>query len=321
MKILLTGGLGYIGSHISYLLGEKAVIIDNKINSNLNYKKYLPKAKVYVKDLNSRNLSKIFLENKIEGVIHLAGLKSVSESVIDPLKYYKNNFLPTLDLLNSMKQFKIKKLIFSSSATVYGINNISPLGENISLSAHNPYGNTKIVIENLIRDFCNSYKNFKCISLRYFNPIGSEVTANLQDQPLGKPQNLMPIILNAAKHNITFYINGNDYKTKDGTCIRDYIHVKDLANAHLKALNKIKKIQNFLPINIGLGKGKSVLEIIKIFQKVNKVKLKYKVTKRREGDIAEIYADNSLALKFLNWKPKFSYEDMVKDAWRGYSND
>tara|TARA_B100001093_G_scaffold517003_1_gene597246 strand:- start:1524 stop:2489 length:966 start_codon:yes stop_codon:yes gene_type:complete len=315
MNILLTGGLGYIGSHIAKLLGHDAIIIDNKVNSSLNYKKYLPNSIVYENDLNIRSLNKIFNQHEIKGVIHLAGLKAVNESLKDPLKYYRVNVGSSMDLMESMEKFRINNLIFSSSATVYGNKQKSPLKEEMELEAVNTYGSTKIIIEQLIRDFSNKNPKFKAISLRYFNPLGADNIAGLSEKPLGKPLNLMPTLLKSVKEKKKFKIFGKNYKTKDGTCIRDYIHVKDIANAHLIAFKKLKKIKGYHAINLGLGKGVSVLEIIKIFESVNKVKVPFFYTSRRAGDSAESFADNRKARKLLGWKPMYSYKDMVLDAW------
>ena len=204
MKILVTGGLGYIGSHVSNLLGNNAVIIDNQSNSSLNYKKKLPFAKVYKRDLNSNSLIKIFSENKITGVIHLASLKAANESVNDPLAYYEQNVISTIKLLQTMRNFNINKLIFSSSATVYGNSNKSPLNEDMILNSVNPYGSTKICIEGLIQDYCKSNSKVKAISLRYFNPLGADKKAGLMDQPKGVPQNILPILINSIKYKKTF---------------------------------------------------------------------------------------------------------------------
>ena len=320
MKILVTGGLGYIGSHISSLLGNNAIIIDNQSNSSLNYKKKLPFAKVYKRDLNSNSLIKIFSENKITGVIHLASLKAANESVHNPLAYYEQNVVPTIQLLQTMRNYNINNLIFSSSATVYGNSNKSPLNEDMILNSVNPYGSTKICIERLIQDYCISNSKFKAISLRYFNPLGADKKAGLMDQPKGVPQNILPILINSIKYKKTFKIFGNDYKTRDGTCIRDYIHVKDLASAHMLALRNLHKIKGHVPINIGLGKGVSVLEIIKFFEKVNNISIKYKISKRREGDAAISYSDNTRAKKILGWKPKFNHLEMLRDAWEASLN-
>lgn len=315
MKILLTGGLGYIGSHIAHILGKKAVIIDNKINSSLNYKKHLPHAAVYKTDLNYKSACKVFSDHKIEGVVHLAALKAVNQSVNDPLSYYDNNVISSINLLQAMHKYKINKLIFSSSATVYGNKNKSPLKEDMILSSNNPYGSTKIITEQLISDYANSNKNFKSLSLRYFNPLGADTKTGLSDQPLGKPLNLMPILVDAASKKKIFKVFGDDYDTNDGSCVRDYIHVKDLAIAHILAFKKLNKIKRHMPINLGLGKGISVLEIINLFQEINKVKVNFKITKRRAGDAAITYADITRAKTILKWSPKYSYKDMVRDSW------
>ena len=315
MKILITGGLGYIGSHISHLLGEKAVIIDNGVNSNLNFKKLLPKANVYKKSLNYTNLIKIFDDHKIYAVIHLASLKAVGQSVLNPLIYYENNILSSIDLLKAMKEYKINKLIFSSTASVYGNKNKSPLKEDFNLQPLNPYGRSKIIIEEIISDYCQSNSKFKAISLRYFNAIGANTIAGLSDKPLGKPENLIPRIIDSIKKRESFKVYGKNYQTKDGTCIRDYIHVNDIALAHINALRYIKNFKNHTAINLGMGKGLSVLELIKIFEKENNLKIKYTYTKRRQGDPEVCYADNRLAKRLLNWSPKYSYKEMLKDAW------
>ena len=318
MAILLTGGLGYIGSHIAKLLKKKSVIIDNQTNSQLNFKKYLPEATVYLSDLNKRTLEKIFKKHKIQGVIHLAGLKSVNESVSNPFRYYENNIGSSIVLLEAMKKFKVNKLIFSSSATVYGNQNLSPLNENMTLKSVNPYASTKIIIEQLLNDYAQSNSNFKAISLRYFNPIGADVKSNLSERPLGQPQNIMPILVRAASDQKVFSIYGNNYETRDGTCIRDYLHVKDLASAHVLALKKINQFKGHTPLNIGLGKGLSVLEVISLFEKVNQVKIHTCITTRRKGDTAISFADNKKAKKLLKWKPQYSYESMMQDAWQAF---
>ena len=317
-KILLTGGLGYIGSHIAHYLKNKAVIIDNKTNSILNYKKFIPHAKVYISDLNIKSLKKIFKANNIGSVIHLSSLKAVEESSFDPIKYYKNNVFSSIDLLEAIDIFKIKKLIFSSSATVYGKQENIPFKENYPLNSINPYGSTKIIIEQLITDYAKSNDSFKCISLRYFNPIGADLETGLSDKPLGRPLNLIPTLNNAIKHKKKFEIYGKNYNTKDGTCLRDFIHVKDLANAHIIALKKIKKIKGHIPINLGLGKCISVLDIINLYEKINNIKVDFKFTKKRKGDVAVSYADNKRAIRLLGWKPIYTYEDMVHDSWQAY---
>ena len=318
MKILITGGLGYIGSHIAHLLGTNSIIIDNMSNSKINYSKYLPKAKVFKKKINLNSLRKIFDQHDIKFVIHLAGFKSVNDSIQYPIKYYDNNISSTIDLLKTMDEFKIKKLIFSSSATVYGSHQKSPLKEEYNLSSLNPYGNTKIILEELIDDYSKSNPLFRAISLRYFNPIGANFKKGLADQPLGLPSNLMPLIIKSVVEKKKLIIYGDDYDTPDGTCIRDYIHVQDLAIAHIKALKKVSSIEGHIPINIGLGKGISVLKLIKIFEKTNNVKVSYKIGGRREGDAAISYANNNKAKKILKWVSTLDYERMCYDAWQSY---
>ena len=315
MTILLTGGLGYIGSHIAKKLGNKAIILDNQSNSQLSFKKYLPQAKVYCSNIHPKILNLIFKKYKIKGVVHLAALKAVNESTKYPLRYYQNNIISTINLLESMHKHNIQKLIFSSSATVYGNQHPSPLKEQFSLNSANPYGSTKIFIEQLISDYCLSNKKFKAISLRYFNPLGADFKSGLADQPLGQPQNIMPILIQSIMQKKIFQVFGNDYPTPDGTCIRDYIHVGDLADAHIQALKYLPKIKGHQTFNIGLGKGISVLELINIFEKTNKIKVNYRIAARRKGDAAISFADNSKSKKILQWRPQLNYTNMMRDAW------
>ena len=318
MSVLLTGGLGYIGSHIARILDKKAIIIDNKSNSKIKYSKLLPNATVYLSDLNSNILNKVFKKHNVKGVIHLAGLKSVNESTRYPLKYFNNNIKLSLDLLENMEKFNINKLIFSSSASVYGNSQINPLKEDFSLISNSPYASTKIIIENILSDYAKSNRKFKAVSLRYFNPIGADILSGLSEEPMGLPQNILPVLMKATYEKKIFKIFGNDYKTPDGTCIRDYIHVKDLAYAHVLALKKINTISGHISMNLGLGKGLSVLELVKLFQKENKLSLKYIFSPRRKGDVPVCYADTTLAKKILKWKPQFTYTDMMRDAWKAY---
>lgn len=317
MNTLITGGLGYIGSHIANQL-PNSIILDNCSNSNLNFKKFLPNCLVYIMDLNFNNLEKIFSKHKIDSVIHLAGLKSVDDSIINPLKYYDRNVVTSIELLNAMSKFNVNKLIFSSSATVYGNDQICPLIEDLPLKSINPYGSSKIIIEQLISDYSRSNNKFKAISLRYFNPIGANVKSGLSDRPLGKPQNLMPILIKSVFEKKKLKIFGNDYNTPDGTCVRDYIHIEDLALAHIKALNKISKIKGHIPINVGIGKGLSVLNFVKIFEDTNKIKVSYKFAKRRTGDSQESFACIKKANNILRWKPTKNYSDMMYDSWNAF---
>ena len=320
MRYLITGGLGYIGSHISKILGNNAVILDDCSNSNLNAKKILPESILYKNKISDKSLKKIFESFKIKGVIHLAGLKSVDDSINNPIYYYEQNIFNFITLLKSMHKFKINKLIFSSSATVYSSNAKSPLKENDKLGDTNPYGSTKKIIEKMIDDYCLINKNFKSICLRYFNPIGADYKNGLKEAPLNEPKNLMPILLKAANEKKIFNVYGKDYKTKDGTCIRDFLHILDLAEAHILALNNLKKLNGNNYINLGLGKGITVLELIKLFEKTNNLNIKYKFKKRRKGDRDICYADNSKAKKILNWKPKRGYEEMCYDSWNSFKN-
>ena len=313
MTILVTGGLGYIGSHIAKIANEKVIIIDNQSNSELNYKTHLPKADVFINDLNYQNLCRIFKNYDIDSVIHLAGSKSVNESITSPLEYYRNNVISSVELLRAMNEFNVNKLIFSSSATVYGNEHVSPLKENLNTHYINPYGHTKIVIEEIIKNCCTSYKNFSAISLRYFNPIGAHSDGTLGDRPKGKPLNLMPLIIDSV-HGEKLTVFGNDYPTNDGTCLRDYIHVMDLAEAHLLCLRNFSQIK-YETFNVGLGIGISVLELISTFEEVNKVKVKYEFGKRRPGDAAICYADSSKFIKKFNWTPKYDHKIMCKDSW------
>jgi len=319
MATLITGGLGYIGSHISKIYPNKdLLILDNLSNSKLNYKKVLPKARVIIDDLNLKTLNKIFKEYKVENVIHMAGFKSVSESVKYPIQYYRNNVNTSLDLLESMEKFKIKKLIFSSSATVYGNNHYCPLKEDLTTNAINTYAETKIIIEKMISDYCKSNKKFSSIILRYFNPIGADKSGDLLDNPLGEPLNLMPILIKSALTGKKLNIFGKDYKTKDGTCIRDYIHVLDLAECHILSIKYLKKFKGCKILNVGMGKGISVLDIIRIFSKANNLKVNYKFVRRRPGDVPISFASNQKIKKLLKWKPRYTYEDMCIDSLRAY---
>ena len=315
MAVLVTGGFGYIGSHITKIIEDEVIVLDNLSNSNLDYKNIFPNLNVYIDDLTYESSSKIFQKHNIKSVIHLAGSKSVDASIKKPLIYYHNNVIASVELLRSMIDHNINNLLFSSSATVYGNEHKSPLNENMSCSYLNPYGHTKIIIEEIIRECCKSYQNFKAVSLRYFNPIGAHFDGKLGDKPLGKAQNIMPLIIEAAKGGI-LKVFGNDYPTKDGTCVRDYLHVLDLADAHIKGLNFLSNSKDKYEVfNIGLGMGISVLELIDIFQETNQIFFDYKISSRRKGDSAISFADNSRALSTLKWEPKYNYKDMCRDSW------
>ena len=331
MSILVTGGAGFIGSHTVVELLEKnedIIIVDNFINSKpevLDKIKEITKKdfKFYEVDLlDGEKLENVFKENKIEAVIHFAGLKAVGESVEKPIEYYHNNITGTLILLKLMKKYNCKKIIFSSSATVYGIPKEVPIKEDFPLATTNPYGSTKLMIEQILNDVCVSDKDFCAILLRYFNPIGAHKSGLIGEEPNGIPNNLMPYINKVAKGELDHLnIFGNDYDTIDGTGVRDYIHVVDLAKGHVKALEKARKMVGAEAYNLGTGNGYSVLQIVKAFENATGVTIKFEMTSRRPGDIAECYADPSKALKELGWKAEKTLDDMCKDAWKYAKNN
>ena len=325
MSILVTGGAGYIGSHTAVELlndGEEIVIVDNFSNSKpevLDKIKEITKKdfKFYEVDLlDKQKLEKVFKENNIEVVIHFAGLKAVGESVQKPIEYYHNNITGTLLLLDVMRKYNCKKIVFSSSATVYGVPRTVPIKEDFPLSTTNPYGSTKLMLEQILKDVCVADKDFSAIILRYFNPIGAHESGLLGDDPNGIPNNLMPYITKVAAGELEHLnVFGNDYPTKDGTGVRDYIHVVDLSIGHVKALKKAREVVGAIPYNLGTGIGYSVLEIVKAFEVANNLKLKYEIAPRRAGDVAECYADPTKAKEELEWVAKKGLEDMCKDAW------
>ncbi|MGM9879545.1 MAG: UDP-glucose 4-epimerase GalE [Bacilli bacterium] len=324
MTILVTGGTGFIGSHTCVDLmneGHEVVIVDNLSNSKIDVVKKIEKitskkVRFYENDLRDRDkIEYIFKKEKIDAVIHFAGLKAVGESVDNPLEYFDNNLISTIYLLEIMKKFSVNKLIFSSSATVYGNAKKMPLYEKSETGVLNPYGRTKLMIENMLLDYSKANKNMEIVILRYFNPVGAHKSGIIGEDPNGIPNNLMPIIMDVAtKKREKVSIFGNDYNTKDGTGVRDYIHVCDLSKGHISALNHIKPGVNIY--NLGTGNGYSVLEMIKTFEKVNNVKVNYEFAPRREGDIAECYANVDKAKTELNWESELTIEDMCRDAWR-----
>jgi len=328
-KILVTGGLGYIGSHTVVELqneGFEVVIIDNLLNSSIEVLERIEsithiKPTFYKIDLRNKNeIIDFFQKETIDGVIHFAAFKAVGESVNKPLAYYENNITSLVYLLKAMNQHKVKNFIFSSSCTVYGQADELPITENAPIKpAESPYGNTKQIGEEIIADTTKS-SGLKAIALRYFNPIGSHPSFKIGELPNGTPQNLIPFITQtAANIRPELAVFGNDYPTKDGTAIRDYIHVVDLAIAHIKAIKRLLNNQNkssFEAFNIGTGKGSTVLEVIKTFEKVNKIKLNYKITDRRAGDITAAFADTNLANEELNWKAKHTLEEALGSAWQ-----
>lgn len=329
MKILVTGGLGYIGSHTAVELSKNynTVIVDNLINSDISIidkinKISFSKVSFEKGDLTDLTIVKKLFEKHpdIKGVIHFAALKSVKDSVIDPTSYYHNNIVSLFNLLSEIKSNKmVVNFIFSSSATVYGEPENLPINEEEKIKiALSPYGNTKQICEEILTDFCKSRNYLNCISLRYFNPIGAHKSSEIGELPNGVPQNLVPYITQSAagiRKELTIF--GGDYKTKDGTCIRDYIHVVDLANAHICALNYLEKnkgVENDV-FNIGTGTGTSIFEIIESFEKVTSLKVNYKIGARRDGDVASVYTDNRKAKEVLGWKSKFTLEDALLSAW------
>ncbi len=325
MSILVTGGAGFIGSHTVVELlekGEKIIIVDNFCNSSpevLNKIKQITNKdfKFYEVDLlDEENLEKVFKENNIESVIHFAGLKAVGESVAKPIEYYHNNITGTLILLKLMKKYNCKKIVFSSSATVYGNPASLPIKEDFPLSTTNPYGSTKLMIEQILQDVCVADADFSVAILRYFNPIGAHESGLIGEVPNGIPNNVMPYILKVASGEYeALTVFGNDYNTPDGTGVRDYIHVVDLAKGHLKALDKIREEKGVKIYNLGTGNGYSVLDLVTNFEKVNGVKVNYKIGARRPGDIAACYADPSKAKEELGWTAERGIEEMCRDAW------
>lgn len=326
MSILVTGGAGYIGSHTCVELlnaGYDIVVLDSLSNSK--YEAIKRVKEISCKDfmfyevdlLNGEELEKVFMENRIEAVIHLAGLKAVGESVEIPLRYYHNNITGTLLLCGIMKKYGVKNIVFSSSATVYGMPERVPIMEDFPLSATNPYGRTKLMIEEILRDIYLSDTEWSIALLRYFNPIGAHHRGLIGEDPNGIPNNLMPYITQVAVGKLKeLKIFGNDYATKDGTGVRDYIHVVDLAMGHLKALEKVISVTGIDAFNLGTGVGYSVLEIVDTFEKVSGKKIPYTIVERRLGDIGICYADPSKARLELGWVAKRGIEEMCLDSWR-----
>lgn len=332
MAVLLPGGLGYIGSHTAVELlneGKEVIILDNFSNSKPDVIEKIEKItgkkiKFYEADyLDREKVEKVFEENEIEAVINFAGYKAVGESVKEPLKYYHNNITGCLVLLETMKKYDVKKFIFSSSATVYGDPEVVPITEEAKTGGTtNPYGTTKLFIEQILKDAYNADNTLDICILRYFNPIGSHESGLIGENPQGIPNNLMPYVVRVASGELKeLSVFGNDYDTPDGTGVRDYIHVVDLAKGHVKALNKLEKEQKGLYIyNLGTGKGTSVLDIVKAFEKSTGEKVAYKIVERRPGDIAQCYADATKAKEELGWEATKTIEDMCKDSWNYIKN-
>lgn len=328
MKVLITGGIGYIGSHTVVEMSKNddydVVIVDNLINSKIEIKGNMEKIiskkiKFYKTDLLEINdLREIFKIEKFDLVIHFAALKSVSESVDKPLEYYNNNLAGTLNLLMIMKEFNVKNIIFSSSATVYGNSKIMPVHERLPLlPATNPYGKTKSIIEDILNDLYKSDNSWNIVILRYFNPVGAHESGLIGELPNGIPNNLMPYISMVADRKLE-YLNvfGYDYDTIDGTGVRDYIHVVDLAKGHVLAIKKLKENCGLKIYNLGTGTGYSVLQVLKAFEKASNKEIPYKLVDRRKGDIATCYSDPTLAQNELGWKAEKNLNNMCEDFWR-----
>ena len=331
LNILITGGAGYIGSHTLIALDEAGytfVVYDNLCNSSLEALKRVEAIigkSIQFEEGDIRDkvaLKKLFASYRIDSVIHFAGLKAVGESVNEPLKYYDNNVNGTLVLLDVMKEYNCKKIVFSSSATVYGDPHTTPIQEDFPLSATNPYGRSKLFIEEILRDVYISDNEFKIVLLRYFNPVGAHKSGTIGEDPNGIPNNLMPFIAQTAvgKRDV-LSVFGGDYDTEDGTGVRDYIHVVDLAQGHVKALQKIADIHDVLTVNLGTGKGYSVLEMVAAFEKASGKKVPYKIVERRAGDIAKCFADPSYAQETLSWSATRNIDEMCEDSWRWQSSN
>ena len=331
MNILITGGAGYIGSHTILEIFKNTdwnvLSLDNYVNSTPktynrieNISGRVPK--IFEVDIcNEGELNQIFEKNQIDGIIHFAALKSVPESVDKPLLYLKNNLLSLINLLNCAEKYGVNNFIFSSSCSVYGNSTDLPVKEGSKLGkAESPYAYTKQAGENIISQFTSGNSETKFISLRYFNPVGAHMSGEIGELPIGIPNNLVPYITQTAigiRKELTIF--GNDYETVDGTCVRDYVHVSDIASAHVKALEHLFEGHSGIPheiVNLGTGKGISVLEAVKAFENVNGIKLNYKIGPRRVGDVAEVYADNSFAKKIMGWEPLKTLEEMMKSAWK-----
>lgn len=326
-RVLLTGGAGYIGSHTAVALlknGYEVVIYDNLINSSIlvidRIKKITGKNLTFYKAdvLDTDFLKEVLIKEEIDTVIHFAALKSVSESLEKPLEYYKNNLGGTLSLLEAMRASKVKKIIFSSSATVYGDPKKTPITEDFPKGiCTNPYGWSKSFIEQILVDINGSDKDFKVVLLRYFNPIGADKSGEIGEDPRGIPNNLMPYICQVALGKLPYlHVYGDDYDTKDGTGIRDYIHVVDLAYGHVLAVEKIDELKSLEIINLATGRGYSVLEVVSAFEKASGKKIPYKIEARRPGDVDKSFADASYAEKVLGWQAKYGIDQMCEDTWR-----
>ena len=327
MKVLVTGGAGYIGSHTVVELlnaGHEAIIVDDLSNAHYAAIDHIgeitgKKPAFYQVDCASKaQMRHVFAQHQIHSVIHFAAFKAVGESVKKPLEYYRNNLDSTMTLLEVMEEFGCKKLVFSSSATVYGPNNPYPYQEEMpAIASSSPYGWTKVMIERILTDYCSAHPDFSAVLLRYFNPIGAHESGLLGDDPNGIPNNLMPYIGRVAAGQLEkLTIFGSDYDTPDGTCQRDYLHVVDLAVGHLKALEYAENHNGVEAINLGTGNGISVLELVTAFEKANNMKLPYVIGPRRDGDLPAFWADATKAKALLGWEATHTVEDMCKSSWK-----
>jgi len=330
-RILVTGGAGFIGSHTCLLLleaGFEVVVVDNLSNSSLESLRRVQKItdksikflKVDIRD--EKRLSEIFEEHDFIGVIHFAGLKAVGESTEIPLEYYEQNVHGTVTLLKVMKKYECKRIVFSSSATVYGDPASVPITEDFPTSATNPYGRTKLFIEEILKDLAVSDEEWNIVLLRYFNPIGAHKSGLIGEDPQGIPNNLMPFISQVAvgkREKLSVF--GNDYPTPDGSGVRDYIHVVDLSDAHVKAIQKIESLKGVSTFNLGTGNGVSVLEMVETFQSETGEEVPYEIVERRPGDIAECWANASLAKESIGWQAQYGLKEMIEDTWRWQSNN
>lgn len=327
-KILVTGGCGYIGSHtVVELLRKKyeVVVLDNLSNSKKEVCSRISEITdkdfiVYYKDCRE-NLDDIFSTHDIDGIVHFAALKSVGESVEHPLEYFDNNINSLINILNYAKKYNVKNIVFSSSCSLYGNLDILPANENSNKSEpESPYAYTKLVGERILEDF-SKVNDQKIICLRYFNPVGADKSGLIGESPINKPNNILPVICQSAEFGDEMSIFGSDYNTKDGTCIRDYVHVSDIADAHVLSIEYLDKSDDSFDVyNLGYGEGVSVLEIINSFEKENNIKVNFKFIDRRPGDVEKIYSDSSKAEKNLGWKPKRNIVDMVTSAWNWNKN-
>lgn len=326
MQILLTGGLGYIGSHTAVELlekGHEVIILDNLVNASISIVKKIKEITkkeiiFYPYDIcDIVKVEEVFQKHKIDCCIHFAGLKIVNDSIYKPLEYYDNNIVGTLSLLKVMQKYSCKNIVFSSSASVYGDTEQVPITEEVEKGiCSNPYAWSKSMIEQILSDLYRADNSWNIVLLRYFNPVGAHYSGLLGDIPVGVPTNIMPYICQVASgKREKVFVFGNDYPTKDGTGVRDFIHVVDLAKGHVKALKAIKNGTGFSLYNLGTGKGYSVLELIHTFEKVNNITINYEIAPRREADIAISYADPSKAERELDWKAEYNLEQMCKDAW------